>query len=190
MRVTRKASRSSGPGRPVTRECGPRTTSPVCSPRRECRSRAGWRRGSLQARSTGPCPLAAGLSLSLAPAFVTATRGRTPAFRRGPVRSAWSSRSSCPIRRLTKTTFPMRNAVMSGYTAATVVVEAHCKSGARMQARLALEYGRHVFLLESLLVNDWAREYAKRPNTTVVRSVNDVLGRIESLLTEIGRAHV
>ncbi|HEY1818931.1 MAG TPA: DNA-processing protein DprA [Trebonia sp.] len=82
----------------------------------------------------------------------------------------------------TKATFPMRNAVMSGYTAATVVVEAPYKSGARMQARLALEHGRHVFLLESLLVNDWAQAYAKRPNTTVVRSVNDVLDRIESVL--------
>lgn len=82
----------------------------------------------------------------------------------------------------TRATFPMRNAVMSGYTAATVVVEAPFKSGARMQARLALEHGRHVFLLESLLVNDWAQAYAKRPNTTVVRSVNDVLGRIEPIL--------
>ncbi len=82
----------------------------------------------------------------------------------------------------TKATFPMRNAVMSGYTAATVVVEAPYRSGARMQARLALEHGRHVFLLESLLVNDWAQAYAKRSNTTVVRSVDDVLDRIESVL--------
>ena len=36
----------------------------------------------------------------------------------------------------------MRNAVMSGYAAATVVVEAAYGSGARMQARLALEHGR------------------------------------------------
>jgi DNA processing protein len=82
----------------------------------------------------------------------------------------------------TKATFPMRNAVMSGYSAATVVVEAPYQSGARMQARLALEHGRRVFLLESLLVNDWARTYAERPNTTVVRSVRDVLGHLESAL--------
>jgi DNA processing protein len=85
----------------------------------------------------------------------------------------------------TKTSFPMRNAVMSGYSAATVVVEAPYQSGARMQARLALEHGRRVFLLESLLVNDWARTYAERPNTTVVRSVTDVLGHLEpSLATD------
>jgi len=65
----------------------------------------------------------------------------------------------------------MRNAVMSGYSAATVVVEAPYRSGARMQARLALEHGRQVFLLESVMVNDWAQRYARKPNTTVVRTV-------------------
>ncbi|HEY6790424.1 MAG TPA: DNA-processing protein DprA [Trebonia sp.] len=35
----------------------------------------------------------------------------------------------------TKTSFPMRNAVMSGYALATVVIEAAYQSGARMQAR-------------------------------------------------------
>jgi DNA processing protein len=83
----------------------------------------------------------------------------------------------------TKISFPMRNAVMSGYCAATVVVEAPYRSGARMQARLALEHGRRVFLLESLLANDWARDYAKRPNTTVVHSVQDVLVHLESALS-------
>jgi len=82
----------------------------------------------------------------------------------------------------TKVSFPMRNAVMSGYSAATVVVEAPYRSGARMQARLALEHGRRVFLLESLLANDWARAYAERPNTVVVRSVSDVIGHLESAL--------
>lgn len=82
----------------------------------------------------------------------------------------------------TKVSFPMRNAVMSGYSAATVIVEAPYRSGARMQARLALEHGRRVFLLESLLANDWARAYAERPNTVVVRSVSDVIGHLESAL--------
>jgi DNA processing protein len=83
----------------------------------------------------------------------------------------------------TKTSFPMRNAVMSGYCAATVVVEAPYKSGARMQARLALEHGRQVFLLESLLENEWARTYAERPSTTVVRSACDVISHLEPALT-------
>lgn len=77
----------------------------------------------------------------------------------------------------------MRNAVMSGYSAATVVVEAPYRSGARMQARLALEHGRRVFLPEPLLENSWARNYAERPNTIVVRSVDDVLNHLESALS-------
>ena len=39
---------------------------------------------------------------------------------------------------------------------ATVVIEASGESGARMQARFALEHGRPVFLLESLLEHQWA----------------------------------
>lgn len=85
----------------------------------------------------------------------------------------------------TKKTFPMRNAVMSGYSSATVVVEAPFKSGARMQARLALEHGRRVFLLESLMKNTWAQEYAARPNTIIVRSIDDVIAHLEpTLLSE------
>jgi len=84
----------------------------------------------------------------------------------------------------TKATFPMRNAVMSGYSAATVVVEAPYRSGARMQARLALEHGRRVFLLDTLLANDWARSYAERPNTVVIRSVSDVIQHLQPALAD------
>jgi len=82
----------------------------------------------------------------------------------------------------TKTSFPMRNAVMSGYAAATVVIEAAFKSGARMQARLALQHGRPVFLMESLLEHAWAKEYAARPGCTVVTTPEDVLSSLEDLL--------
>jgi DNA processing protein len=81
----------------------------------------------------------------------------------------------------TKSSFPMRNAVMSGYAAATVVVEAAWRSGARMQARLALEHGRPVFLLASLLEHDWARDYAARPGATVVTGPDEVLRRLEEI---------
>ena len=57
----------------------------------------------------------------------------------------------------------------SGLARATVVVEAGNKSGARMQARLAIEQGRPAFLLSSLLRHQWAQTYAnERPNTYVV----------------------
>ena len=84
----------------------------------------------------------------------------------------------------TKTSFPMRNAVMSGYALATVVIEAAYQSGARMQARLALQHGRHVFLMRSLLQHDWARGYAERPGVTVVGNADDVIKGLQRLAAE------
>jgi DNA processing protein len=81
----------------------------------------------------------------------------------------------------TKTSFLIRNAVMSGYAAATVVVEAPGNSGARAQARLALEHGRPVFLMDTLLGHEWAQDYAQRPGTTVVGSAGEVLARLDEL---------
>ncbi len=86
----------------------------------------------------------------------------------------------------TKFSFPMRNAVMSGYTVATVVVEAAYRSGARMQARLALEHNRHVFLMRSLLEHEWARDYAARPNVSVAQTVDDVLAGVDDLMKPVG----
>jgi DNA processing protein len=81
----------------------------------------------------------------------------------------------------TRRTFPMRNAVMSGLTLATVVVEASHTSGSRMQARLALAHGRPVFLLESLLEHPWAREFATRPGTHVVSVPAEITTIVERL---------
>jgi DNA processing protein len=81
-------------------------------------------------------------------------------------------------------TFPQRNAVMSGFARATVVVEASHTSGARMQARLALEHGRPVFLLHSLLAHRWARTYADRPGTYVVERGDEIVGHLERLYDE------
>jgi DNA processing protein len=84
----------------------------------------------------------------------------------------------------TKASFPMRNAVMSGYALATVVVEAGDHSGSRIQARLALQHGRHVFLMRSLLEHSWARGYAARPGVTVVETAADVLTGLHRLASE------
>jgi DNA processing protein len=77
--------------------------------------------------------------------------------------------------------FPMRNAVMSGLSLATVVVEASQTSGSRMQARLALAHGRPVFLRHTLLSQPWARELASRPGTHVVHSPSEITDVIERL---------
>ncbi len=76
----------------------------------------------------------------------------------------------------------MRNAVMSGLTLATVVVEATNTSGARLQARLALQQGRWVFLPEPLVREQpWAREFARRPGAHVVRSPGQITETIARL---------
>lgn len=84
-----------------------------------------------------------------------------------------------------KKSFPMRNAVMSGLALATVVIEATNTSGARMQARLALEHNRPVFLHKRLLVHEWARDCAARPGAHVITGADEVLERIERL-TDVG----
>ncbi len=74
-----------------------------------------------------------------------------------------------------KISFPMRNAVMSGFASATVVIEANEKSGARMQARLALQHGRPVLLMEQLRQFEWARSIGSRPGAHFVSSVEDIV---------------
>lgn len=86
----------------------------------------------------------------------------------------------------TRFSFPMRNVVMSGMAIGTVVIEASKTSGAKMQARLALEHGKRLFLVESLVMQEsWASEYAKRPGATVVQSVDDVMVALDSELQSV-----
>ena len=80
--------------------------------------------------------------------------------------------------------FPMRNAVMSGYAAATVVIEAGERSGARNQARLAIQHGRPVVLLGNLLVHEWAQRLAGRPGVTVADGPGNLLGVVDKLLEQ------
>ena len=78
----------------------------------------------------------------------------------------------------TQKTFPMRNAVMSGLSRGSVVIEASARSGARVQARLALAHGRPVFLLERLLEQEWARDLAGREGVHVVTCAQDVIAEV------------
>lgn len=80
--------------------------------------------------------------------------------------------------------FPMRNAVMSGYATATVVVEAGEHSGARIQARFALKHGRPVIFPRELLVNEWARDYARRPGVYVVNGLAELTEIVDEILAE------
>jgi DNA processing protein len=76
-------------------------------------------------------------------------------------------------------TFPRRNVVTSGISQGTVVIEASSTSGAKMQARLALEHGKKVFLLQSLVATQpWARDYVERRGAIEVADVDEVTSQV------------
>jgi DNA processing protein len=78
-------------------------------------------------------------------------------------------------------TFPRRNVTMSGLGQGTIVVEASATSGAKMQARMALEHGKQAFLLASLADRqDWARGYLKR-GAVRVDDLEAVMKRLHSV---------
>jgi DNA processing protein len=83
-----------------------------------------------------------------------------------------------------KQNFLMRNALMSGYGLATIVIEAGETSGARAQARMAVEHGRPVILMDAVVAtNTWAQALAKRPGVDVVkgwREIGPIVERIRS----------
>lgn len=82
--------------------------------------------------------------------------------------------------------FLARNAVMSGYCAATVVIEASRHSGARAQARMALAQGRRVVLPSALLTREWAREYARLPGVHVVSDPGDLVAVVDEMTQPAG----
>lgn len=79
-----------------------------------------------------------------------------------------------------KWTFPRRNVVTSGISQGTVVIEASSTSGAKMQARLALEHRKRVFLIRSLVTDQpWAKKYLER-GAIEVGGVDDVIKHLAS----------
>jgi DNA processing protein len=79
-------------------------------------------------------------------------------------------------------TFPRRNVVTSGMSQGTVVIEASSTSGAKMQARLALQHGKMAFLIESLVTSQpWAQGYLEKfPRAIRVRESQEVIDRLRS----------
>jgi DNA processing protein len=83
-----------------------------------------------------------------------------------------------------KHTFLMRNATMSGYGIATVVVEAGELSGARAQARMAVEHGRPVILTDLVVgKTQWAKALIGRPGVSVASSLAEIEKEIDALLS-------
>lgn len=76
-------------------------------------------------------------------------------------------------------TFPRRNVVTSGISQGTVVIEASSTSGAKMQARLALEHGKKLFLISSLVIaQPWAQDYVTKRGAIEVANVDEVITRL------------
>jgi DNA processing protein len=80
----------------------------------------------------------------------------------------------------TSYSFPRRNITMSGMGQGTVVIEASGTSGAKMQARLALEHGKKLFLVRELVTTQpWAKKYLER-GATEVQEVGDIIARLRA----------
>ncbi len=75
----------------------------------------------------------------------------------------------------TQSSFPARNALMSGLSLGSVIVEASERSGTRIQARHALAQGRRVVVMEPALGIDWARELVAQGGAVAARDPADVL---------------
>ncbi|MEU3401351.1 DNA-processing protein DprA [Streptomyces filamentosus] len=78
-----------------------------------------------------------------------------------------------------KYTFPRRNVVTSGTTLGSVVIEASSTSGAKMQARLAAEHHKLVFLIRSLAdTQPWAKKMLDDGRAILVTASSDITDRL------------
>jgi len=83
----------------------------------------------------------------------------------------------------TRHAFPMRNATMSGYGLATIIVEAGEHSGTRIQARVAVAHGRPVIVSEGVARNTlWGAALKSRPGVFVVSSTTELADAIDEVV--------
>lgn len=76
----------------------------------------------------------------------------------------------------TRWTFPQRNITMSGYSRASIVVEATEHSGTRIQGRVSLAHGRPVILSSTVVAKTaWAADLAGRPGVHVAESAAEAV---------------
>ena len=80
-----------------------------------------------------------------------------------------------------KSTFPMRNRIVSGISRGVVVVEAGCKSGALITASEALDHGRQVFAVPGRI--DSPRSFG---TNTLIRDGAKLVCSVDDILEEFG----
>ncbi|WP_181871156.1 DNA-processing protein DprA [Sphaerisporangium album] len=82
-----------------------------------------------------------------------------------------------------KYTFPQRNGTMSGYALATIIVEASERSGTRIQARKAVEHGRPVILMRSVVDRtEWGRTAARQPDVHVAGDADQAMSVVDDVV--------
>jgi DNA processing protein len=87
-----------------------------------------------------------------------------------------------------KSSFPMRNATMSAYGRATIVVEAGEQSGARIQARLAVAHGRPVILMDAVVRGtNWGAKLRGEPGVLVADSPEQAIEHIDRIVHDDGQ---
>lgn len=81
-----------------------------------------------------------------------------------------------------KTTFPARNAVIAGLSAASLLIELSEQSGTRIEAELTLEQDKPVLLWAPLLAHEsWAHEFAAHSLVRFVESVDEIIDCLDRL---------
>lgn len=83
----------------------------------------------------------------------------------------------------TRWSFPLRNATMSAYGYATIIVEASERSGTRIQAREAVGHGRPVIVRDSVVTSTaWGRELVDQPGVYVAHTPQDAVEIVEQVI--------
>lgn len=129
---------------------------------------------TLEAGGRTVAVMGTGISRPVYPAANRALARRIVASGGGLVSQFW------PTAPASARTFPQRNITMSGMSIGSVVIEAPPTSGARMQARVAAEQGKQVWLLRSLAdAQPWAARMLATGKATSVSELGDVLNQLQ-----------